>query len=167
VVAPKRNAREETDFVEQVGYGVLVLVTFASLRATVWHSSHILFRLIDLASAPEPLLIAERLHRASDPRWSVSVLLVTLPVFLAGFWVFTAHFRSNSSVARGKFLILVLAALLLDSLVILVSTTSVFLFTLMSDTPTLPNLLKIVTTATVYGALLAYLVGEMRRAAWS
>lgn len=167
MAAARPNALKDTDFVEQVGYGVLVLVTFASLRATVWHANHILFRLIDLALAPEPLLIAERLHRASDPRWSVSVLLVALPVFLAGFWMLTPRSGSGSLIARGKFLILVLAAFLLDSLVILVSTTSIFLFMLMSDTPALPSLLKIAATATVYGALLAYLVGEMRRAAWS
>lgn len=163
----KRNAFDETDIVQQIGYGVLVLVTFASLRPVAWHANRVLFRLIDLAFAPEPLMVAERLQRASDPRWSVSVLLVTLPVFLAGFWILAARLRRGSSAVSGKFLIFVLAALFLNSFVILVTTTSIFLFTMMLDAPAAPNLLKIVTTTVVYGVLLGYLVGEMRRTSWS
>jgi len=162
VIVPMRDASEESDLAGQIADGALVLVAFASLRVTLWHASVVAFRLIDLALAPEPLTIAEQLNQASDPRWSVSILLVTLPVFLIAFRMLSARLENNPSLHHGKFFVLVLALLVLDTIMTVVTTIPGFLVSFLSETAALSSLLKIATIATVYGAFFAYLVCELR-----
>jgi Domain of unknown function (DUF5671) len=165
VIAPIREASEESDLIEQIGDGILMLIAFASLRETLWHACRIVFRLIDLTLAPEPLKIAEQLNRASDPRWSVSVLLVALPLFLITFWMFSARLENNPLLRHGKLFIVVLVLFVLDATVTAVTTIPVLLYGLISDAAILSTILKTTTIAIVYGVLLAYLVGELQKAA--
>jgi hypothetical protein len=112
-----RDASEEGDLIEQIGDGILMLITFAALRETLLHACRIVFRLIDLALSPEPLKIAEQLNRASDPRWSVSVLLVALPLFLIAFRMLSARLENNPLLRHGKLFIVVLVLFVLDAMV--------------------------------------------------
>jgi hypothetical protein len=162
VIVPLREASEENDLAEQIGAGILMLVAFVALRMTLWHAADVIFRLIDLAFAPEPLMIAERLNRASDPRRSVSVLLVALPVFIVAFRMFSKRLDRHPSLLHGKLLVVALALFVLDTTIVALTTIPAFLFNLISDAAALPNLFKIVAFSTVYGALLAFLWGIAR-----
>jgi hypothetical protein len=160
-----RDASEEGDLIEQIGDGILMLITFAALRETLLHACRIVFRLIDLALSPEPLKIAEQLNRASDPRWSVSVLLVALPLFLIAFRMLSARLENNPLLRHGKLFIVVLVLFVLDAMVTAVTTIPVLLFSLISDAAVLSSVLKTTAIAIVYGACLAYLIGELKKAA--
>jgi len=93
---------DQTDFAGHVRFGLLVLVTLFSLRVVMWHAAGVALRLIDLALSPGPLLIAERLNESSDPRWSVSVLLVALPLFLGGFAILAPRLEENLPAVRSR-----------------------------------------------------------------
>jgi hypothetical protein len=144
---------------------VLCWLRFLRCARRFGTSARFFFRLIDLSLAREPLLLAEQLHSGSDPRWSVSVLLVTLPLFLVSFWMLSTRLERSASLRHGKLYISALALPVLSAIFTIVTTIPVFLFALFSDTAILSNLLKIAAVASVYGVFLGYLIGELRRAA--
>jgi hypothetical protein len=165
---PRRYAPpDQADFAGHVRFGLLVLVTLFSLRVVIWHAAGVALRLIDLALSPGPLLIAERLNESSDPRWSVSVLLVALPLFLGGFAILAPRLEQNLPAVRSQILIAGLALLFLDTLVGLLGADLMSIFTLTSERSTDAVLLKMATTTLVLGAVLGYAGWEISQAAKS
>ena len=165
---PRRYAPpDQADFAGHIRFGLLVLVTLFSLRVVLWHAATVALRLIDLALSSEPLLIAERLNETSDPRWSVSVLLVALPVFLGSFATLAPRLEHDLPVARSWILIVGLALLFLDTLVGLLGADLISIFALTSERSTDATLLKMATTTLVLGAVLGYTGWEISVAARS
>lgn len=164
----RRYARsEQFDFAGHVGFALLVVVTLFSLRVLIWHATSVAQRLIDLALSSQPLLTAERLNVHSDPRWSVSVLLVALPVFLAGFAILAPRLEQGLSVGRSRILIAGLALLFLDTMAGLLGVELISVFTLTTECSMDAALLKMATTTLMLGAVLAYTAWEISGAARS
>ena len=164
MIAPARDISKETDLIEQIGDVVLIVIAFAALRATLSNACSIGFHLVDLAMAPEPLAIAQQAYRAADPRWNVSVLIVSLPIFLIAFWKLSARLDANPAIHRSKFFLVVLALLFLDTALVATTTIPSFLFGVISDFPIAPALFKIAIVVVIYGAFLVYLLDELRKA---
>jgi hypothetical protein len=165
VNAPPRHAAEDNDLIVQIGDALLMLVTFGALRETLQHANYILFRLIDLALAGEPLALAEQLNRGTDPLWSVSTLMVTLPLSLVAFRIFSTRLERSPSLGHGKMFIFLLVLLVLDTIIVIAGSIPALLFTVIAGADVLPSLLKTASVAVVRGCFLTYLVSELRWAA--
>jgi hypothetical protein len=167
-LAPRRYARSDKgDFAGHVGFGLLVLVTLFSLRVAIWHATSITLHLIDLALSSEPLLTAERLNEGADQRWSVSVLVIALPLFLGGFAILAHRLEDDLPIARSRILIAGLALLFLDTLVGLLGADLMSIFNLTSERSMDAALLKMTATTLILGAVLGYAGWEISRAARS
>ncbi len=155
---------DKADFAGLLGFGLLVVVTLLSLRVAIWRVTSIAAHLIDLALSSEPMLTAERLNEGADQRWSVSVLVLALPVFLGGYAILAARLEENLPVARSRVLIAGLALLFLDTLVGLFSADFISIFNLM-DAPSMDAAMaKMAATTLILGAVLGYAGWEISRA---
>jgi hypothetical protein len=164
LTAPAREGPKQSDLIEQIGDGVLIVIAFAALRTTLSEVCSIGFHLIDLAMAPEPLATAQQAYRAADPRWNVSALIVSLPIFLIAFWKLAARLDANAAIHRSKFFLIVLALLFLDTARVAATTIPSFLFGVISGFPIAPALFKIAIVVMIYGFFLVYLLDELRKA---
>ena len=155
---------DKVDVADLVGFGLLVVVTLASLRFAIWRITSIVAHLIDLALSSEPMLTAERLNEGADQRWSVTVLVVALPLFLGGYAILAARLDDNLSIARSRVLIVGLGLLFVDTLVGLLGADFISIFNLM-DAPSMDAAMtKIAATTLILGAVLAYAGWEISQA---
>lgn len=167
-MAPRRYARSDTaDLPGHAGFGLLVLVTLISLRVAIWRATSIILHLIDLAVTSEPLSTAERLNEGADQRLSVLVLVIALPLFLAGFAILAYRLEEELPVARFRILIAGLALLFLDTLVGLLGADLTSILNLMSEPSMDAALLKMTATTLILGAVLGYAGWEIVRTARS
>jgi hypothetical protein len=164
LLAPAREGPKESDLVEQIGDVVVLAIAFAALRSILGNSCVIGFHLVDLAMAPESSLVAQRAYRAGDPGWNVSVLIVALPIFLIAFWKLAARLEANAAIHRNKLFLIVLALLFVDTAMVAVTTIPSFLFEVISGTSMASALFKMAIVVVLYGAFLAYLLDELRKA---
>jgi hypothetical protein len=164
VAARRYASSKQADFAGHVGFALLVLVTLFSLRVAIAHVTSIGLHLIDLALSSQPLLTAERLNESADQRWSVTVLVITLPLFLGGFAILAHRIEEDLPIARSWILIAGLALLFLDTLVGLLGADLMSILNLTSERSMDAALLKLAATTLVLGAVLAYSGWEILQA---
>ncbi|MGA2485634.1 MAG: hypothetical protein ABSF49_06570 [Roseiarcus sp.] len=141
-----------------------MVVTLFSLRVAIWQATSIVLHLIDLALSTQPLLTAERLNEGADQRWSVSVLVVSLPLFLGGFAILAHRLEQDLPVARAWILIAGLALLFLDILAGLLSADLMSILNLTSELSMDAAMLKLTATTLILGAVLGYAGWEISKA---
>ena len=157
MAARRYTPSKQSGFAGDVGFGLLVLVALLSLRVAIRHAIGIALHLIDLALSSQPLLTAERLNENADQRWSVSVLVISLPVFLGGFAILAHRLEEDLPIARSRILIAGFALLLLGADVMSI-------FDLADAGSMDAALLKMTATTLILGAVLGYAGWEISRA---
>jgi len=164
LAARRYTPSNQADFAGHIGFGLLVVVTLFSLRVAIWQATSIVLHLIDLALSTQPLLTAERLNEVADQRWSVSVLVVSLPLFLGGFAILAHRLEQDLPVARAWILIAGLALLFLDTLAGLLSADLMSILNLTSELSMDAAMLKLTATTLILGAVLGYAGWEISKA---
>ncbi len=164
MAARRYTPSKQSGFAGDVGFGLLVLVALLSLRVAIRHAIGIALHLIDLALSSQPLLTAERLNENADQRWSVSVLVISLPVFLGGFAILAHRLEEDLPIARSRILIAGFALLFLDTLVGLLGADVMSIFDLADAGSMDAALLKMTATTLILGAVLGYAGWEISRA---
>lgn len=164
MAARRYTPSNQADFAGHIGFGLLVVVTLFSLRVAIWQATSIVLHLIDLALSTQPLLTAERLNEGADQRWSVSVLVVSLPLFLGGFAILAHRLEQDLPVARAWILIAGLALLFLDILAGLLSADLMSILNLTSELSMDAAMLKLTATTLILGAVLGYAGWEISKA---
>jgi hypothetical protein len=164
LAARRHTPSNQADFAGNIGFGLLVVVTLFSLRVAIWQATSIVLHLIDLALSTQPLLTAERLNEVADQRWSVSVLVVSLPLFLGGFAILAHRLEQDLPVARAWILIAGLALLFLDTLAGLLSADLMSILNLTSELSMDAAMLKLTATTLILGAVLGYAGWEISKA---
>jgi len=164
LAARRYTPSNQADFAGHIGFGLLVVVTLFSLRVAIWQATSIVLHLIDLALSTQPLLTAERLNEGADQRWSVSVLVVSLPLFLGGFAILAHRLEQDLPVARAWILIAGLALLFLDTLAGLLSADLMSILNLTSELSMDAAMLKLTATTLILGAVLGYAGWEISKA---
>ena len=164
MAARRYTPSNQADFAGNIGFGLLVVVTLFSLRVAIWQATSIVLHLIDLALSTQPLLTAERLNEGADQRWSVSVLVVSLPLFLGGFAILAHRLEQDLPVARAWILIAGLALLFLDTLAGLLSADLMSILNLTSELSMDAAMLKLTATTLILGAVLGYAGWEISKA---
>ncbi len=164
MAARRYTPSNQADFAGHIGFGLLVVVTLFSLRVAIWQATSIVLHLIDLALSTQPLLTAERLNEVADQRWSVSVLVVSLPLFLGGFAILAHRLEQDLPVARAWILIAGLALLFLDTLAGLLSADLMSILNLTSELSMDAAMLKLTATTLILGAVLGYAGWEISKA---
>jgi hypothetical protein len=164
LAARRYTPSNQADFAGHIGFGLLVVVTLFSLRVAIWQATSIVLHLIDLALSTQPLLTAERLNEGADQRWSVSVLVVSLPLFLGGFAILAHRLEQDLPVARAWILIAGLALLFLDILAGLLSADLMSILNLTSELSMDAAMLKLTATTLILGAVLGYAGWEISKA---
>ncbi len=164
MAARRYTPSNQADFAGNIGFGLLVVVTLFSLRVAIWQATSIVLHLIDLALSTQPLLTAERLNEVADQRWSVSVLVVSLPLFLGGFAILAHRLEQDLPVARAWILIAGLALLFLDTLAGLLSADLMSILNLTSELSMDAAMLKLTATTLILGAVLGYAGWEISKA---
>ena len=164
MAARRHTPSNQADFAGNIGFGLLVVVTLFSLRVAIWQATSIVLHLIDLALSTQPLLTAERLNEVADQRWSVSVLVVSLPLFLGGFAILAHRLEQDLPVARAWILIAGLALLFLDTLAGLLSADLMSILNLTSELSMDAAMLKLTATTLILGAVLGYAGWEISKA---
>jgi len=164
LAARRHTPSNQADFAGNIGFGLLVVVTLFSLRVAIWQATSIVLHLIDLALSTQPLLTAERLNEGADQRWSVSVLVVSLPLFLGGFAILAHRLEQDLPVARAWILIAGLALLFLDTLAGLLSADLMSILNLTSELSMDAAMLKLTATTLILGAVLGYAGWEISKA---
>ena len=164
MAARRYTPSNQAAFAGHIGFGLLVVVTLFSLRVAIWQATSIVLHLIDLALSTQPLLTAERLNEGADQRWSVSVLVVSLPLFLGGFAILAHRLEQDLPVARAWILIAGLALLFLDILAGLLSADLMSILNLTSELSMDAAMLKLTATTLILGAVLGYAGCEISKA---
>ena len=149
------------------GFGLLVAITLTSLHFAIWRIAVIAGHLIDIVTSSRPLLIAERLSESSDQRWSVTVLVATLPLFLGGYAVLASRLEEGRPSARSRILMGGMALLFLDLAAGLFSFDFSSIVDLAAQRSLDAGVLKIVATTLIVGAVLGYAGWEVARASRS
>jgi hypothetical protein len=140
------------------------LILFAALYAAAFHVGSLLFALIDRIF-PDPLQNYSYVVRSADEqiRWSISVIVVALPIFVFTFRAMTrALARDPTKRASRPRKWLTYLTLFFVS-ILLIGDMSVLVYNVLGGELTIRFLLKVVTIAIIAGGTFGFFLFDIRK----